>query len=162
LLLRRQGNLDGAIEHYRRALATQPNSYPARMNLGSALFAKHNLQEAAQELKAAIALKPDSPASHDLLAHVLFEMKDPNSALEEWKRAAHLDGYNADTLVGMSIAHWQLGQKTQALNSYRSAVFLDRGYVCDHLKEQGHWKDPALEVLRQVKQAAGPTVCAGS
>jgi hypothetical protein len=34
--------------------------------------------------------------------------------------------------------------------------------VCDNLKQQGHWKDSALEILRQVKAAAGSTVCAGS
>jgi tetratricopeptide (TPR) repeat protein len=95
---------------------------------------------------------------------VLFEMKDPDAALEEWKRAGKLDGYSADTLAGMSVALWQLGQKGQALKSYRSAVALDRGYVCHHdqLKQHGQWNGRALEVLRQVNKAAGPAACAGS
>ena len=63
------GNLDGAIAEYRRALGYDPDYYWAHNNLGFALLQTGRVDEAIAEFQKALSLKPDyADASNNLVA----------------------------------------------------------------------------------------------
>ena len=64
-----EGKLDEAIEHYRRALAIDPNYQDALHGLGMALFNSGRVEEAVATAKKLIEIDPD-----DILAHTSLSM----------------------------------------------------------------------------------------
>jgi tetratricopeptide (TPR) repeat protein len=58
-VVRRKGNLDGAIAEYREALRLKPGAKGAHNNFGLALNQRGDLDAALAELHEALRLKPD-------------------------------------------------------------------------------------------------------
>jgi tetratricopeptide (TPR) repeat protein len=83
-------DFNGAIQHYREALALQPNSAETHMNLGSALDDAGRPEEAIAEYKEAIHLEPKNGSAHYNLAIVYLKRKDTTSAIAELREAAKL------------------------------------------------------------------------
>ena len=53
------GNLDAAINHYRLAIAINPDYYLAYSNLGNALLAQGQVEQAIAHYRQALQIKPD-------------------------------------------------------------------------------------------------------
>jgi len=98
------------------------------------------------------------------LGNLLFEQNDLSGAMAQWQAANRIDPKNADALAGMSIGFWKMGLRRQALDSYRQAVALAPGYLCDdtQLRGQGHWNGPTLSALHDVAKAPGAPSCSGT
>src|SRR4029077_3318256 len=53
-----EGDLEGSIKHYRKALAIAPDFYPAHNDLGSAYLQKRDFASAQQEFQKALEENP--------------------------------------------------------------------------------------------------------
>jgi hypothetical protein len=69
---RQEGDLEGAIASYRRALASKPLYAAAHNNLAIALQERGDLEEAAHHYRQAIALKPNQASAHTNLGILLL------------------------------------------------------------------------------------------
>jgi tetratricopeptide (TPR) repeat protein len=77
------GNLDGAIAEYRRALGSDPDYYWAHNNLGLILDAQGKIEEAITEFRSATKIYPEMEDMKDNLVRVLRkkEAGPPKEAL---------------------------------------------------------------------------------
>ena len=161
--LHRRGDENDAIYQYRKALALDPRDFAAHRNLADALNETGDTAQAIKELRIADQLHPDDPIIHNALGNLLFEQNDLSASMAQWQEANRLDPRNPDALAGMSIGYWKMGLKRQAMESYRQAVALAPGYLCDdaQLRTQGHWNGPALSALHDIAKAPGAPRCTG-
>jgi tetratricopeptide (TPR) repeat protein len=83
-------DFNGAVQHYRAALAIQPNSAVLHMNLASALDDAGKPDEAIAEYKEAIRLEPKNASAHYNLAIFYLRRKDTATAIAELRQAAKL------------------------------------------------------------------------
>jgi len=85
------GNLEGAIEAFRRAVDLEPRNADAHMNLANALFDHRDAAGAAEQARLAVALRPLSAAAHDLLGRSLAVLGRIEEAKSEFERALAID-----------------------------------------------------------------------
>ncbi len=107
----RQGDLEGAAELFRRAVAADPRHFPSRLNLGAVLTRLGRPDEAVGECLKAVELDPSQAKAHFHLANAYFAKSWWEEALTEYEKAVELQG----DLAG---AHFGLG-----------VLFLNRGWV---------------------------------
>ena len=73
---RRQGNLDGAIEAYQKAIELDPDDAEAYFNLGVAYRNQGKLDESIQAYKRAIELDPDYVEVYNNLDEAIDAFKE--------------------------------------------------------------------------------------
>ncbi len=98
----KQGKIDLAITHYRKAIEIYPNFLMARNDLGAQLMAQGKLEEAAEELGAAIAIDPKAFNPRLNLGMVFVKQHNFVDGASELRRALSLDSTSAS-------AHFYLG-----------------------------------------------------
>jgi predicted O-linked N-acetylglucosamine transferase (SPINDLY family) len=124
-VLAEQGNLDGAVAAYHRALAGKPDYAEAEMNLGLALAEQGKLGAAVDSYALALRHKPDDAQLEMNLGLALAEQGRLDEAVESLRRAVtHRPGYAE---AEMRLAFTQL---------YRSDVGL-----ADILAAARRWND---------------------
>jgi tetratricopeptide (TPR) repeat protein len=107
LILESEGNLAGALNAYRTAIAWQerslhPNEQPF-VNLGNLLMEQGQTKEAITALTKAVELEPNSAQCHMTLGMALRQSAKFEGARKELEKAAQLAPDNAN-------AHYQLGR----------------------------------------------------
>jgi tetratricopeptide (TPR) repeat protein len=86
-----RGELDQAIDHFRRAVDSMPGSADVHNNLGIALATRGQSDEAIAEFREALRLAPDSSATHRNLGDALMSRGMHVEAIEHLRRAVQLD-----------------------------------------------------------------------
>ncbi len=79
--LQERGQLDAAINAYRKAIALKPDFAQARHQLGVALTAKNRLDEAIREFQAALKINPKLPEAQARLNLALRDREMAQAAL---------------------------------------------------------------------------------
>jgi Flp pilus assembly protein TadD len=118
LQLLRQGDLAGAVNHFREALALQPAFPDAEVNLAAALVREGRLADAIPHAEAAVASRPRDPQVHANLAVALIRLGQAQAAEKEYRTALALDPACAGAQSG-------LGAALAAQGRYREAVTAD-------------------------------------
>lgn len=109
----------GAIQEYRRALATDPNLPEIHFELGEALLtysaSEPTRSEAEKEFEAAVAANPaDSNAEYEL-GEVALSRSDLQNAFQHYSRALQIRPHFVDAQIG-------LGKVLTAMNEPRKAL----------------------------------------
>lgn len=86
-----QGNLDGAEEHFRDALARQPYSARLHYNLAAFAYEQGNREEALSLTERALELRPDYMLAHHLRVQLYREMGEAEKAEAALAEAAAID-----------------------------------------------------------------------
>ena len=86
----RAGNLEGAVESFRRALVLDPSSSEAYNNLGSVFASLRDWKTALIFTRAAVELNPTSAEIHSNLAHLHLKQNRIEAAIESYSQAAAL------------------------------------------------------------------------
>jgi tetratricopeptide (TPR) repeat protein len=120
--LQSDGRLDEAVDHYRRAIAIQPDYAPAYNNLGTALRAKGRLDEAVATYQRALALRPEYPEAQYNLANVLTDAGKPAEAAEHFRRALENSPAAADVHNNLGIALMGQGKIDDAIAEFGAAL----------------------------------------
>jgi len=118
LILETEGDVAGAIEAYRNAIAwleqaSQINEQPY-VNLGNLLAQQGRPHEAVKPLEKAVALAPNNAYCHLTLGAFYRKIGETGKARHELLRATELDPNNA-------VAHYQLGRLYKDVNDLAHA-----------------------------------------
>ena len=112
------GDVDSAIRAYREYLAANPDSLPARSNLGAALARAGRYDEAIAEYNLALSKSPDNPALLLNLGLAYFKTNRPAEAAARFERAASLAPQFKDQVTLL------LASCYNSLGKYKQAVAL--------------------------------------
>ena len=127
------GDTDGAMAKYRKALSLNANNAAARQRLGLLLYrTKHQLQEALQQSQAAVRLEPrDAFARHDLGLE-LADSGDLSNAVVHLAEAVRLlpNGYDrpgteynvVDLNYSLAEACFRLGNYAQSISALETVL----------------------------------------
>ena len=153
--LQGQGDIDGAIGHYRKALRIDPDFGQAHNNLGTALQAKGNLNEAIGHYREALYINPDSAQAHNNLALVLVSTGKIDEAIGNYRKALRINPDFAETHNNLGLALVSGGKINEAIGHYRQALRVNPNYTRAHynlalaLVSTG-WIDEAIGHYREV------------
>ena len=99
-----EGELDKAIEHYRRAIERFPNFFRAYQNIGYALVQKGDYVEAKPMLVEAIEIGGGNGTLYGLLGYCFLNTGDASFALDSYRQALLFQPESNDWLL-LSLIH---------------------------------------------------------
>jgi len=137
-------NWELASRYYIAALEEFPNNPTALINLGLALFERHEYDQALMVYKRAAMVSPEDPAPQDKMAHIyeslgrkneavraamqaaelFLKARDVEKSIDCWQRitAMHPDSLTAHTRLALIFE--RLGRKADAVCEYLAAAGL--------------------------------------
>ncbi len=109
---------EDAVEEFRKAVEAQPESIPARVNLGSALAQSGDINEAIKQFEQAISLEPKNSAAHYNLGFLLAKLNRHEQAISHLHSTLDLNPEDADAryLLGQELL--RVGNKDGALAEF--------------------------------------------
>lgn len=119
------GDIEGAIRQYRRAVAMKPDFADAHLNLGVALAVIGRHDSAVEQYSQALQLGPRSALIRANLSISLSALGRAEQALREADLAIELDRRCAKAHSARGVALGNLGRMAEAVESFQRAVELD-------------------------------------
>jgi serine/threonine-protein kinase len=148
------GNVDAAIDRFRRAIELDAGFAMAQAGLGGALWLKYDAtRDAAWVPRAraacaqAMALDPASPAAHVCLGTLALGTGAFSDAAQEFQRAVDRDPTSDEATLGLARAQARGGATNAAEATYRRAIALRPQYWATHVwlgtfyREQARYAD---------------------
>jgi protein O-mannosyl-transferase len=129
LVLKDQGKLSEATEHYEQVLRLQPDNVEAHNNLGVMLQNRGKVLEAMEYYKQALRIKPDDIKAHNNLGNALLELGKVPDAIEQYHQALRLKIGYAETYYNLGNALLRLGNVAEAIAQYQQALRIKPDYV---------------------------------
>ena len=130
-----KGNLESAADHYRKALRTEPDYYPALNNLG-ALYEREGRHAQAQEvLILAIRANPDDGQAYVNLGHSLYEEGRLGEAAIRLEEGLKRSPNSAAGRFFLGSVQLKLGDTVSAESNLKRACALNpQGLAAAHLQ----------------------------
>lgn len=132
MALARTGDLDGAIEQYRRALTDierdhetsdlTPEIATVHDNLGVALRRKGDLAGAVSEFRKAVEAEPRNSHAHRNLGLTLEAEKDLDGALKEYQTELNIEGGCCQAQYNIGRVLEMKGNLDAAITTFRTAL----------------------------------------
>jgi tetratricopeptide (TPR) repeat protein len=116
------GNIEGAIELYRKVLLIQPNDADTWGELGAHLDDIGDTEGAIKALRKAVTLEPKHTFAWINLGIVLQETGDVEGAIEAFREAIAVDGDYAESWYALGAALYESGDITSAIDAYRKVI----------------------------------------
>jgi serine/threonine-protein kinase len=132
-LLRRQGDLDGAIAGYREAIRLGPGFAVLHRNLGRALSAGGRSEEALAAFREALRLDPEDPETHHDLGASAFGRGDVDGAVRHLAEAVRLAPRNKLYHLGLGQFLMAARRVEEAGRELREALRLDPDFAPAHV-----------------------------
>ena len=118
------GEVDQAVDAYRRAIELDPGFLSAINNLGGILKENHREIEAIDCFTRSLRLKPDQPFILRHLAEMENALLRHRDAIEHFRRSLELNPIDVDTLCGMINALIEVDELDEALQVAERAIKL--------------------------------------
>lgn len=122
-----RGDAVAAEAAYRRAIAIQPQSAEAQLNLGN-LLGRQRPAAARQAYETALAIDPKFVEAHVRLATLLAEAQ-PQISQQHLRRAIEIDPRSAQAYFQLANLHLLHGREREAIAEYRRALVADPGFA---------------------------------
>ncbi len=126
------GDVDGAIELYREALAAEPRSVPAARALAFAWAQLGEIDQSEYFTRLALELDPSAPELHLHLGDLLQRQGRLDDALESCREALRLAPQLALAWNNLGNVLKDLGRRGEAEAAYRDALALDAAFPEAH------------------------------
>ncbi len=120
--LYRRGQVDEAIEHYRRAVRLFPEYPLAHNNLGIALMAAGDSEAAMEEYAEALRREPGYANAHLNLADAMAAKGRNEQAIRHYRKALEIEPHSAAALNNLAAILMRQGSLAEAIECYRKAV----------------------------------------
>jgi cytochrome c-type biogenesis protein CcmH/NrfG len=133
----RQGNTNGAIAQYRKAIVIEPHLPGVHFELAELLntSADPNMKkEAEQEYRTALADYPQDEKAELRLGEIDAQRGDTKRAYEEFLKAAALQPSDADAKLGLAKTLIELNQSDKALALLEETVQLEPTNAVAHYR----------------------------
>ncbi|RKY66476.1 MAG: hypothetical protein DRQ08_02820 [Candidatus Latescibacterota bacterium] len=128
MLRARQGDVDRAIAHYRRALAADENNCLAYNNLGNLLMRKGKLKEAVVNYMKALRINPDFADAHNNLGIALARQGMVDRAKEHFLEALRIRPDYVEAYNNLGLALSEEGRMDEAVECFREALRIRPDY----------------------------------
>jgi len=125
-ILRQKGDLDQAINHYRKTLEIKPDDYEAHNNIGITLKSKGLIDEAVQHLEKAIFLKPDFAQAYCNMGVLLKDCNKENESLEYYTKALEYNPNLIEARINRSFLLISKGKQNEAINDLQYVFSLSK------------------------------------
>jgi tetratricopeptide (TPR) repeat protein len=129
LALSAQGDLDGALAHFRAAVQLEPYWAIPRCRLASVLYRMGRTAEAIQEYQTALQYEPDSTDTHNALGLALGSQGRLAEAAAQFRAALALTPDDAELHCDLGNALAGQGQYPEAIREYEEALRLKPNYA---------------------------------
>ncbi len=155
IVLRKQGRVQEAIEHYNEALKLNPTYALAYNNLGVALKQIGKFEEAIEQYKQALRLEPDYVEARDNLGNALRLTGRMTEAIEQYELVLRLQPDSAEARYNLAIALTQQDKIEEAVRQYEQVVQIDPDFFAArcNLGEMLLQQGKVQEAVDQYKQA---------
>src|SRR3954464_8238630 len=128
-ILHREGDLEGAIASYERALQASPALFDAVRNLAIAWLERAELAKAERFARQALTLQPGSEQVRQLLAEILYngaleleQAARTDEALARYREALELKSDFAEAALNAGALHSFKGNSTAAIAEFERAL----------------------------------------
>ncbi len=121
----RAGDVDAAVDAFRRALDLDPLHLPARQGLAAALSRRGDLDAAEAEYRHVLAQVPDAAGVWYALGSILSEQEQLPEAIEALERALELLPEHRDAHFNLGLLQLRAGDAAGARSSFERAIELD-------------------------------------
>jgi Flp pilus assembly protein TadD len=116
------GDMDGAIESWRKSLTIEPASAEVETDLGGALFQSGHKQEGIDALRKAVEIDPKFGNAHNELGTALAQTGWMDEAVIQLQMAVKLEPDSVEYRVNLGFAFGMEGDLPEAMNSLQGAV----------------------------------------
>jgi tetratricopeptide (TPR) repeat protein len=121
----RAGRWADAVREFGEAVAAEPESARAQINLATALAAAGDPAAAVDHLRIAVDLAPDNPTARLNLGRLLFAGGDLNGAIVHLSQAVELAEGDAEVQVALADALRAADRSADAIPHYSMAATLE-------------------------------------
>ncbi len=122
IVLREQGDVDQAIEHYREAVALRPDYAEAHYNLGRLLVEKGQLDDAIVHYERAASINPADAAAQNNLGVTLFGIGRADDAIAHYQKALEIRPDYAEASCNLANVLIAKGDFDGAIARYRTCL----------------------------------------
>jgi tetratricopeptide (TPR) repeat protein len=128
-LLRNQGRIKEAMEHYHRAFQSNPNSPEVMDTLGAALADKGQMDEAIENFRKAIRINPNFAEALNNLGHALAAKGRFEEAIENYYQAIQINPNFAEAQNNLGHVLAAQGRLDEAIENYRKAIQINPNFA---------------------------------
>ena len=122
--LAKQGDLEGAVQAYRKAVDLDPNYCDAMDNLGQLNRRQGRLDEAILWYKRSIKVLPGNPVPHQNLASAYIRQGKLQEAIPEYEILIKIDPENPEGYYGLGHVYLMIDQSGPAVTHLKKAAEL--------------------------------------
>jgi Flp pilus assembly protein TadD len=119
-----EGDLDGALEIFQRAVAAAPTSALAHSKLGIVHVQKQQWDTAAAEFSKAVQLDPTYAPAYSNLGNVCRERGQLDQAIAYYQKAVSMDPDYWIAHQNLGIVYKQQGRVAEAVREFKTATRL--------------------------------------
>jgi tetratricopeptide (TPR) repeat protein len=128
-LLTREGQVEEAIAHCRKALEIKPDYAEPHHNLGLAFFQQGRLDEAVSQYQQALEIKPDLTPAHFNLGIIFFQQGRLNEAITHYQKVLETKPNNAVAHNNLGLSFFLVGRMGEAISQYQKALEIKPDYA---------------------------------
>ncbi len=125
----RKGQIDEAMNYYRKALQLNPAHAFTFYNMGTAFHGKNLISEAIACYQKAVQLNPNLIGAYYNLGTIYQEKKQLDEAIMYYEKALDLDPGLVDPYYNMGLALQEQGRQAEALAAYEKALQYKPAFV---------------------------------
>ncbi|MBU1105426.1 MAG: tetratricopeptide repeat protein [Candidatus Riflebacteria bacterium] len=119
------GEIEAAIQHYKKALKYHSNSAEAHAGMGISAARTGNLKDAVKHLHKAYELNPDCGLLANWLADAYFDNGDLDKAIEYYSEAISKNATDSNAHNDMADAYRLKGDHQKAFELYQKTLHID-------------------------------------
>ncbi len=135
-VLRKQGDLQGAIEQQKKAVEIFPNNADTLAVLAGIYLdlyekdsSKSNLENSKHLLERASKINPKNVVIREMYSTILELLGDKQGALREMKAAVELQPDNLDNRVNLAVIQKSLGKNESARENFEYVLQRNPNYI---------------------------------
>jgi tetratricopeptide (TPR) repeat protein len=148
------GELEEAIEAYKKTISLKPDYADAYSNIGVALRNHGKFDEAIEAYKKSILLKPNDAYTYYNMGIALKDQDKLDEAVEAYKKSISLKPENAQAYNNLGTVLKDQSKLDEAIEAYKNAIFFNSDHaeannnLGNALKDQGNL-DEAIQFLKK-------------